>query len=839
MFFLKLLSLRSRFLVAPLIGIVLTIVLYVANNTITRSHADLIQQLYESNLPQVSEISRVAVLLTDSHSSLSLLLNTAVDEQDEERIYLQGREILNNLHKLEAQLNRSIGSTRNVIIKHVNIFEQIQLAFSHYREQVIHTIELSTVNPQLAHQEINSANHVLKRLNVLFLTLSEHYEKNLSEQSKQLESSLDDHVTETIFSILMLLAMILSALYFSKQMSSDMDNVNKALITLSEGKKNIHLLDKADPYMQKLHSVVYKFKQTLEKNEEQQSHLTKIIDELTDSRERFYNLLDLTPTAIITINHSQNIVMFNKAAEKIFGYDSREITGQPMDILIPDQYRKHHDINVRNFENDDIDFIPAMKRNAVTALKKNGEQFYIEASIAKLSLANEALMTVAITDITERMQAEEKILRQAHFDALTKLPNRFLSLDRLSQQIKESQRNQESVALLFLDLDDFKKVNDSLGHETGDKLLIEAANRLQDTVRTGDTVGRLGGDEFIIILPSLINSADAGAMASHLISQFIKPFKIENRELILTASIGISIFPEDGKNSSELLRNADSAMYHSKELGRNTYSYFTEAMNLNVSRRLTLEEQMHGALDRGEFWLLYQPQVSVDSGNIIGTEALLRWTNPVLGDVYPDEFIPIAEHTGLIIAIGQFVLTEALNMTRQWQKDSNKNFRIAVNLSPRQFREPNLVSFVEKTIKESGMSASLLELEITEGVLMSGHNFIDEALTSLAELGVGLAMDDFGTGYSSLSYLRRYSFDTLKIDRSFINDITLDPDDRELVNAIVAMAHGLGLKVVAEGVETEAQFEHLASQGCEFVQGYFFSKPVKPEKISELLDKSS
>jgi len=276
-------------------------------------------------------------------------------------------------------------------------------------------------------------------------------------------------------------------------------------------------------------------------------------------------------------------------------------------------------------------------------------------------------------------------------------------------------------------------------------------------------------------------------------------------------------------------------MYHAKELGRNTYSYFTESMNEEVSRRLTLEEQMHGALDRCEFWLLYQPQIDISSGNLIGVEALLRWSNPVLGEVFPDEFIPIAEHSGLIVSLGQFVITEALAMTNLWQLNHDSRFRVAVNLSPRQFRDPSLVGFIEQALHRSGVSVNSLELEITEGVLMSGHSFIDDALIALGKLGVGLAMDDFGTGYSSMSYLRQYPFDILKIDRSFINDITVDPADRELVNAIIAMAHSLGLKVVAEGVETKAQLDHLAEHGCEFAQGYYFSKPVSAKEITNVL----
>jgi diguanylate cyclase (GGDEF)-like protein len=402
--------------------------------------------------------------------------------------------------------------------------------------------------------------------------------------------------------------------------------------------------------------------------------------------------------------------------------------------------------------------------------------------------------------------------------------------------LNKANRNNEIVAVLFLDLDDFKKINDTLGHHSGDKLLVEAASRLCNAVRSSDTVGRLGGDEFIILLGGLRDAVDVRPVVENVLNEFRKAFRIDGRELIITATVGIAVYPNDGSQAAELLRKADSAMYHAKEQGRNTYSYFTNAMNQEVSRRLALEEQMHGALDRGEFRLSYQPQVDLGNSSMIGVETLLRWYNPVLGEVSSEEFIPIAEQTGLIVPIGQFVLTEALGMAAKWQQRYEQQFKIAVNLSPRQFRDPKLVTTIKDAIHQSGVSNKSLELEITEGVLMSGRAYIHDALSNLSDLGVRIAMDDFGTGYSSLSYLRNYPFDLLKIDRNFINDITVDPADRELVNAAIAMAHGLGLKVVAEGVETREQLVLLSAQGCEFAQGYHFSKPVPADEITEMLE---
>ncbi len=437
-------------------------------------------------------------------------------------------------------------------------------------------------------------------------------------------------------------------------------------------------------------------------------------------------------------------------------------------------------------------------------------------------------------DITERKEAKDKILYQAHFDSLTDLPNRFLSLDRLNHLINDAKQNNQLIALLFIDFDDFKKVNDSLGHETGDKLLIAASKRLKGLIRDQDTLGRLGGDEFILLLGGMTDLDYARFIAENILNNFNTPFFIDERVLTLTLSVGISIFPDDGDTSSDLLRKADSAMYYSKSDGRNTYTFFTEQMNQDSMRRLQLE----GALKRGEFSVFYQPKVDLVSNEIMGAEALLRWNNPSLGCVSPEEFIPLVEQMGIIIELGKFVFDEALAVTAKWQSEFNKKFVMAINVSPRQFRDNELVFFIETLLKKYHIPGKYLEVEITEGLLMGGDMHIDNTLFALSEQSIGLAMDDFGTGYSSLSYLRRYPFNVLKIDRSFVNDITLDAHDKELVNAIIAMAHGLKLTVIAEGIEIDEQLSLLKEMGCDIGQGSLFSKPVSEHDFIKLLKQS-
>ena len=469
-----------------------------------------------------------------------------------------------------------------------------------------------------------------------------------------------------------------------------------------------------------------------------------------------------------------------------------------------------------------------------TARRKDGSTFPVLAYSAPIQDKGGVTgIRTAAVDISLLKQQQEQILRHAHFDSLTGLPNRFLVLDRLAQLTKEAQRANTMVAVLFLDLDDFKKINDTLGHETGDKLLVQAAARLSESLREGDTVGRLGGDEFVILLGGLSRADDAGPVATNILERFRKVFLLDGRELLLTTSLGIALFPVDGRDPATLLRNADSAMYFSKEEGRNTYHYFTDDMNQAASRRLQLEEHLQGALERQELHVHYQPLIDIGGRRVVGAEALLRWNSPVLGQVSPDEFIPILEQNGQIVAVGRHVLATALTLAAQWNQITP--FKIAVNLSPRQFRDPGIFEFVKELLDSTGLPGTTLELEITEGVLMSANAFVESLLTELSALGVTFSMDDFGTGYSSLSYLRNYPFNTLKIDRSFIQEITTDPADRELVSAAITMGRNLGLNVVAEGVETEQQLEILQRLGCELAQGYLFSRPIAAQEIPELI----
>ena len=546
-------------------------------------------------------------------------------------------------------------------------------------------------------------------------------------------------------------------------------------------------------------------------------------------REHFVrDLLDATTEAILGVDLNGTFTFANPASVKLLGYKHvDELVGRQLNDTLFKCPSTPCCSNQQPETNPSQLLDKVFHSNNMSLWRADNRCFPVEYwSHPVYRKGSQTGAVITFWDITERQRSEQVILHQAHYDSLTNLPNRFLSLDRLAQLICEAERASDLIAVIFLDLDDFKKVNDTLGHDVGDTLLVEASHRLRHVVRTEDTVGRLGGDEFIIILSGLSNADDALPVVENLLNCFSTPFVIDGRELVVTATEGIAIYPQDGETSSMLLRNADSAMYHAKDAGRNTYSYYTQSMNLKVARRLALEEQMHGALERGEFEVFYQIQCNIETGQTIGAEALLRWFNPALGHLSPAEFIPIAEQTGMIIPLGNFVLEEALAKTAQWQKQGNPEFLISINLSARQFRDPRLLGFITEEINHSTVDAKYIVLEITESVLLSSRRTIKKILDAMRQLGLTIAMDDFGTGYSSLNYLREYPFDMLKIDRHFIKNIKTSPSDYKLINATISMAHALNLQVVAEGVETVDQFSMLKELGCDIGQGDLFGKPV-------------
>ncbi len=472
--------------------------------------------------------------------------------------------------------------------------------------------------------------------------------------------------------------------------------------------------------------------------------------------------------------------------------------------------------------------------------RKNGEVYPEWLSICSIrSPSGEIEYFVAtFSDITERKRAEDKILHQAYHDALTNLPNRVLFKDRLEQSLAFARRmRHRKVALLFIDLDRFKLVNDSLGHAAGDQLLQLVAQRLREIGRQTDTLARLGGDEFTILLPDVDHVGEARVVADKVLGALKQPFVVGGRDIFVSASIGISMYPDDGDDVDVLMKHADTAMYRVKKEGRNGFHIYTNALDQRSLRRLELENQLHKALERGQLVLHYQPQFDLAEGRLRGVEALIRWQHPELGMISPAEFIPLAEESGLIVPIGAWVLETACRQAHAWREAGFPDLVMSVNLSMRQFFREDIARLVMQAIDAYCLGAHVLELEITESVAMEDVAYTIRTLESLAAGGLRMAIDDFGTGYSSLSQLKKMPVQILKIDRAFVQDITTHPDDAEIVNAVITMAHRLGLKVIAEGVESQAQLSHLQDQQCDFAQGFLFSRPLPAAELEPLLRK--
>jgi diguanylate cyclase (GGDEF)-like protein len=446
----------------------------------------------------------------------------------------------------------------------------------------------------------------------------------------------------------------------------------------------------------------------------------------------------------------------------------------------------------------------------------------------------------------EKIRAEEQIRQLALYDSLTGLPNRNLFKEQLSDAVARADRTDQALVMLSLDLDRFKRINDTFGREVGDLLLKEVASRLTKSLRQTDFVtrndssamrhqiARQGGDEFTVLLGDLNQAQEATKVARRILEALSQPFNVNGNEIVMSASIGIAVYRLDGNDADTLLKNADAAMYYAKDQGKNNYQYYNDKMNTSAFQEMSLESNLHKALERDEFSLYYQPKIDVKNGSIVGTEALIRWRHPDLGLVSPAQFIPMAEETGLIIPIGEWVLNSACAQLRAWQEDGLAPLPVAVNLSAKQFHQQNIAATVMRALQDHAVDPRLLELEITESTAMRNPEATSATLRNLKALGVRIAIDDFGTGYSSLSYLKRFPIDSLKIDRSFVADLPGNQDDATIAQAIITMAHALRLKVIAEGVENEAQLEFLTANGCDEMQGYYFSRPLPVEDCTRL-----
>ena len=566
---------------------------------------------------------------------------------------------------------------------------------------------------------------------------------------------------------------------------------------------------------------------------------------LRASESQYRALVEQASDGIVVFEEDGRIVTSNSAAHDLFNLDQREL----------------HRCNIADlFHPDDVDRDPLAVVNlasgitlrSVRRLRKRGGEEFVWAELSARRLADGRIQATA-RDITTRMEAERRIRHLAFFDSLTGLPNRELFRDQIEQALERCRRSDKQLALLFLDIDRFKQVNDSLGHSSGDLLLKQVADRLRTVVRGSDSISlrheanseiddqvksisRLGGDEFTILIQDLEHSQDAARVARRVLHSLSGVYSVSDQEVFVGGSIGIAVWPEDGEDSERLLQAADTAMYHAKKRGGNTYQFFSSSMNVISARRLSVETRLRRALERNEFKLVYQPIRDAVSGRLSAAEALLRWVDSEGESIGPDEFIPIAEETGLIVEIGAWVLRTACLQAREWRAAGYIPFRMSVNIAVGQLSDLGIVEGVDQILFESKISPDNLELEITESSILDDNPNIIAAISQLTDMGIGFALDDFGTGYSSLSALQRFPIERLKIDRSFVSGVDQNANDQALTSAIVALAKRLDLKVVAEGVETEEQARFLVELGCDELQGYLFSRPLPPEEFAAFLE---
>ena len=554
-------------------------------------------------------------------------------------------------------------------------------------------------------------------------------------------------------------------------------------------------------------------------------------------KERAQVTLNCIGDAVACTDSLGKVTFLNLVAEKMTGWSLREAAGLPLGEVF------------RVLDAASREAAPSPMETAVgqegtghrppncVLVRRDGFEIPIEDSVSPIHdrEGNATGAVIVFRDVSAARAMADQITHSAEHDFLTGLPNRMLLNDRVNQAIAMAPRHHKRVAVLFLDLDGFKHINDSLGHPTGDKLLQSIAKRLVECVRASDTVSRQGGDEFVVLLSEVERSEDTAITARRMLQAVAEAHSIDHHDLHVTTSIGVSVFPDDGLDAETLIKNADTAMYQAKENGRQSYKFFKPAMNVRAVERQAIEESLRRALERQEFAVHYQPKVSLKTGEITGAEALLRWTHPVRGPIPPGQFIPIAEDCGLIRPIGNWILREACRQARVWLDAGLPLASMAVNISAVQFRNENFLQGVFSTLEETGLDPKYLELELTESVLMKHAESTEVILKTLRARGVQLAVDDFGTGYSSLSYLRRFAIDALKIDQSFVRQITTTPSETTIVTAVISMGRSLNLRVVAEGVETTEELAFLQAHQCDQAQGYYFSRPVAAPQFADLL----
>ncbi len=745
------------------------------------------------------------------------IINTALGWMEND---LQGYPLL--LEKINY-LNVSIDHLFEILI--ANKFDD---SIYELRLKNLEQKDISKQNTDMLHLSVKKMMNDLEKLSHYTVDLS----NSISGKTYKLNEASNLLVSVASFVVVMIILFGIN--YVVNRINIPLEKIKNGMSKLISGEFTVRL--KLDDFSQdEFLNVASDFNRFAESNQKLIKELSSAKDALEESEHHTRAILE---NALVGIAHlvDRKFISVNQKFEELFGYKRDELEGLTTEVLFSD---------INDFDTLGELAYPLLRKGETYSSewkvkRKEGEYFWCAISAKSIVEGKPEKGSIWLyEDITVKKETEIELKKLANFDTLTGLPNRSLFMDRLEHGYKKAKRVDSKIALLFIDLDRFKYVNDSLGHDAGDRLLRDVADRLVECVRDSDTVARLGGDEFTVLLSDVKSSSSVSRVANNIIASLARPFDLDRQEIIISPSIGISLFPEDGDDIATLLKNADAAMYSAKAAGRNNYKFYTKQMNERSLQQLSFENKLRVAAKNNDFMIYYQPLVDINSNELIGYEALLRWYHDELGLVSPLDFIPILEETGLINSVGLWVLETACQKIKDLSKQNNSEIRISINLSARQFQQADIVKSIQDTIFKVGLEPRLIDLEITESILMSDPESSEKILTELCDLGLSISLDDFGTGYSSLAYIKKFPISVLKIDRSFTRDILTDPSDAAICEAIVNLAKNLNIRVTAEGVETKQQLEYLENIGCHTAQGYLFGKPMPLDSQPQTLNRKA
>lgn len=823
----KRLSLAKKVVIAPLIGVVLVVALVTIFSIVLNNQRQTLVDVANTEFSTLIELDNIFYQLTHVHNELHVLLIEAKNASDEEGVYVAGKPLLDVLHFIAEEIPQKVPpDSLNDTDRH--LYDEVVDSVSLYQSAAVRAIDIASLNWELAKGHMARADRYFVQADRDFHELASHLRRSayakLEGNLKKADSALLWFVA---LAILASTLMVAAALAFSRSLILRSNRVTSAINLLASGQHqhataSLH----AHKDQQSIDKALLVLAGKLEELECETRKRRDIETELALAAKVFESANE----GIVIADRENNILAVNRAFSEITGFSASEVVGKGAEFFC-DRYESYDDVWATLQAS-------GMWQGEIFQRHKNGElrPVWLTSSQVQDSTSGDYHYVSVFLDIAALKDSQARVQYIAQHDALTGLPNRTLFIERLKHAIHRARRDRTRLAVLFVDLDRFKIINDTHGHPLGDELLEEVARRISRAVRADDTVARIGGDEFMLLLEGLTSVEGAKPVAKKILHLLAQPVLLDGKELVVTSSIGIASYPADGNDAMTLIRNADTAMYQAKDSGRDQFYTYTAELTADALRKFALETDLRNALAKNELTVYYQPQTSLHNNEVIGFEALLRWQHPHRGWVSPTVFIPMAEDIGMIEQIGDWVLSEACHQVSRWRRQGVGDFCISVNFSARQLMNLDLVGRVIELLEATGNPANAIEIEVTESAVMEHADRCIAVLKSLNEYGIPVAVDDFGTGYSSLSYLKRLPLQKVKIDRSFVNDLPHDQDDSALVAAIIAMAHSLGLYVVGEGVETVDQLEFLRDHGCDSVQGYYLGRPMPVAEVEAWLE---